>query len=110
METWVDVTGLVDETCSRLRPEELVHGENFNLYEAMLALQIGDSRMDIGMRRGGTQSAEALIAEGHAPLELEPAQLDGLAMQLLQAETTWHQGAFLPATVFSSLYMLDIDR
>lgn len=110
MTSWVDATGFIDQTCAELGPEELVHGENFSLYEAMLAIEIGDSRMDIGMKRGETPPAEVLLAQGRAPVDLEPAQMEALAMQLLQAETTWHQGALLPATVFSSLYMLDLDR
>lgn len=108
--SWVDATAFIDACCPRLHDEELVHGEGFSLYDAMLGVLIGNDKMDIGMRREGGPSAEQLVADGAAPLGLAPARLEALARQLLQAEASWHLGGMLPTTVFTSLYMLDIPR
>jgi hypothetical protein len=43
-------------------------------------------------------------------VELPPAQLLALLDRLLAMEATWHAGAMLPLSVFTSLYMLDVDR
>ncbi|KAL6771770.1 hypothetical protein ACKKBG_A27750 [Auxenochlorella protothecoides x Auxenochlorella symbiontica] len=110
MATWLDATAFLERGCGALHPEELVHGEDFSLYEAMLAIQIGDTKMDIGLRREQGPSLAEELASGHAPLALSLATLEQLGMQLMQAEATWHLGSMLPTTVFSSLYMLDIPR
>ncbi|KAM7250121.1 hypothetical protein ACFE04_024667 [Oxalis oulophora] len=36
---WADVSPLLDAACGDLRDGELIHGDNFNLYAAMSALE-----------------------------------------------------------------------
>ena len=89
---------------------ELLAAESFSLHDSMQAIEIGDPKMDIGLRREEVGTAEQLIAAGQAPVELPPAQLLALLDRLLAMEATWHTGAMLPLSVFTSLYMLDVDR
>ncbi|CAI0629395.1 unnamed protein product [Linum tenue] len=46
---WVDATPLLQAACTDLLDGELIHGENFNLFAAMSALEIMDPKMDSGM-------------------------------------------------------------
>lgn len=104
---WLDCQPFLARVCDGMALGELLHGENFSLYDSMTAIEIGDVKMDIGLRRdAGVPTAEELVASGAAPLDLPPTALLALMDRLLAMEATWHSGAMLPQTVYSSLYML----
>nr|GLL29944.1 N-alpha-acetyltransferase 35, NatC auxiliary subunit isoform X2 [Ipomoea trifida] len=70
---WADVSPLLQLACkdvvTDLGDGELVHGENFNLFAAMSALEIMDPKMDSGMVRS-YYSVDEAIECGAAPLPL----------------------------------------
>lgn len=104
---WLDAQPFLARVCDGMALGELLHGENFSLFDSMTAIEIGDVKMDIGLRRdAGVPTAEELVASGAAPLDLPPPALLALMDRLLAMEATWHGGAMLPQTVYSSLYML----
>jgi hypothetical protein len=108
---WLDAQPFLARVCDGMRVGELLHTEEFSLFDSMTAIEIGDIKMDIGMRRDEeVGTAEDLIAQGNAPLDLLPRQLLAVMDRLLVLEATWHTGSMLPQTVFTSLYMLQIDR
>jgi hypothetical protein len=84
--------------------------EGFSLYEAMSAVEIGNPKMDPGFRTGEATAPLQLAEEGAAPLDLSPQQCVDVMDQLLQLEATWHTGSSLAQTIYSSLYMLLLDR
>ncbi|KAI0518998.1 hypothetical protein KFK09_006437 [Dendrobium nobile] len=113
---WADVSPLIAAACNDLHDGELIHGENFNLFAAMSALEIMDPKMDSGMERNGFHSIEEAIENGAAPI---PLSLDrtvdvqrciDVMDHLLSCEATWHRGHSLAQTVFSCLYLLRIER
>ncbi|XP_020673871.1 N-alpha-acetyltransferase 35, NatC auxiliary subunit isoform X1 [Dendrobium catenatum] len=113
---WADVSPLLAAACNDLHDGELIHGENFNLFAAMSALEIMDPKMDSGMERNGFHSIEEAIESGAAPI---PLSLDrtvdvqrciDVMDHLLSCETTWHRGHSLAQTVFSCIYLLRIER
>ncbi|XP_020579472.1 N-alpha-acetyltransferase 35, NatC auxiliary subunit [Phalaenopsis equestris] len=113
---WADASPLIAAACSELRDGELIHGENFNLFAAMSALEIMDPKMDPGMERNGFHSVEEAIENGAAPI---PFSLDrtvdiqcciDVMDHLLSCEATWHRGHSLAQTVFSCIYLLRIER
>lgn len=89
---------------------ELLHGENFILHDAMVAIEIGDPKMDVGLRRGDTRTAAELIAAGAAPADLPLRTQLAVLDRLFCMEATWQTGIMLSQTVFTSLYVLEPER
>ena len=48
--TAVEVTDLLGKACESMKPGQLVHAETFTLLEALSAIEIGDQKVDIGVR------------------------------------------------------------
>ncbi|XP_022755178.1 N-alpha-acetyltransferase 35, NatC auxiliary subunit-like isoform X5 [Durio zibethinus] len=69
---WADASPLLDAACIGLRYGELIHGDNFNLFAAMSALEIMDPKMDSGIVCRYYSIDEA-IENGAAPV---PISLD----------------------------------
>ncbi|CAM6083048.1 unnamed protein product [Calypogeia fissa] len=107
---WADATGYLAAVCDELKVGELIHGENFSLFEAMSALEIMDPKMDAGMTTTGYKTVEEAIEKGAAPVVLKIPQIIDVMDHLLSCEATWHKGHCLAQTVFSCLYMLKLDR
>ncbi|KAG6549103.1 hypothetical protein Mapa_009329 [Marchantia paleacea] len=107
---WADATGFLKAACDDLGVGELIHGENFSLFEAMSALEIMDPKMDAGMTTTGYKTVEEAVESGAAPIVLTISQIIDVMDHLLACEATWHKGHSLAQTVFSCLYMLKLDR
>ncbi|XP_012474354.1 uncharacterized protein LOC105791033 [Gossypium raimondii] len=112
---WADASPLLQAACAGLRDGELIHGDNFNLFAAMSALEIMDPKMDSGIVCTYYSIDEA-IENGAAPI---PISLDStidvrctidIMDHLLACEAAWHKGHSLAQTVFSCIYLLRLDR
>lgn len=109
--SFIDVQPFLHAVCGDMALDELVHGDHFSLHDAMMAIEIGDPRMDVGMRRGEKiRTLAQRIAANEAPNELPPGQLLAVIDRLMAMEVTWMLGAMLPQTVFTSIYVLDTTR
>jgi hypothetical protein len=108
--TWVDASGFFFSVCAELDVGELIHGEHFNLFEAMSALEIMDPKMDAGMATTKYKTADEAIESGAAPINLSVHELVDVMDHLLACEATWHKGHPLAQTVFSCLYLLKLER
>ncbi|KAM7511569.1 hypothetical protein LguiB_010444 [Lonicera macranthoides] len=112
---WADVSSLLQSACHDLQDGELVHGENFNLFAAMSALEIMDPKMDSGIACRYYSIDEA-IENGAAPVPLsfdktvDVQCVIDVMDHLLACEATWHKGHSLAQTVFSCIYVLKPDR
>eukprot|EP00250_Pteridium_aquilinum_P007829 c17472_g1_i1 orf=715-2403(-) len=107
---WIDASTFISEVCADLEVGQLVNGENFSLFEAMSALEIMDPKMDAGMAGSGVITLEDAIESGKAPIDLSVLELIDVMDHLLSCEATWHRGHSLAQTVFSCLYLLNLDR
>ncbi|KAJ9535555.1 hypothetical protein OSB04_un001307 [Centaurea solstitialis] len=112
---WADVSSLLDSARNDLQDGELIHGENFNLFAAMSALEIMDPKMDSGIVCR-YYSVDEAIEDGAAPV---PVSLNktvdvhciiDLMDHLLSCEATWHKGHSLAQTIFSCIYLLRPER
>nr|XP_027068945.1 N-alpha-acetyltransferase 35, NatC auxiliary subunit-like isoform X3 [Coffea arabica] len=112
---WADVSPLLQLASQDLHDGELIHGENFNLFAAMSALEIMDPKMDSGIVSTYCSVDEA-IEKGAAPVPLSfNSTIDiqctiDIMDHLLACEATWHKGHSLAQTVFSCIYLLRPDR
>ncbi|XP_028186208.1 N-alpha-acetyltransferase 35, NatC auxiliary subunit-like isoform X7 [Glycine soja] len=66
---WADVSPLLQAACQDLQEGELIHGDNFNLFAAMSALEIMDPKMDSGIACTYYSLDEA-IENGVAPIPI----------------------------------------
>ncbi|CAN1290155.1 N-alpha-acetyltransferase 35, NatC auxiliary subunit [Linum perenne] len=112
---WADATPLLQAACTDLRDGELIHGDNFNLFAAMSALEIMDPKMDSGMICK-YYSVEEAIEDGVAPIPISFDRTTDVQCtidvmdHLLACEATWHKGHSLAQTVFSCIYLLSPER
>ncbi|KAF8013908.1 hypothetical protein BT93_I1691 [Corymbia citriodora subsp. variegata] len=112
---WADVSPLLEAACADLQEGELIHGDNFNLFAAMSALEIMDPKMDSGMV-SRYYSVDEAIENGAAPVPISfdktvdvQCTID-IMDHLLACEATWHKGHSLAQTVFSCIYLLRPER
>jgi hypothetical protein len=106
----LDVQPFLQTVCDGMQVGELLCRDNFNLHDAMIAIEIGDSKMDVGLCRGDTRSLEELLAAGLAPVDISLESQLAVIDRLMCMEATWHNGVVLSLTVFTSLYLLDTAR
>ncbi|KAK0570569.1 hypothetical protein LWI29_003304 [Acer saccharum] len=112
---WSDVSPLLEAACRELRDGELIHGDNFNLFAAMSALEIMDPKMDSGIVCKYYSIDEA-VENGVAPVPISSDKTIDVQCtidimdHLLACEATWHNGHSLAQTVFSCIYLLRPDR
>ena len=97
------MSGLLDAAAAALAPRELVSDAGFSLLGAMSSLQVGDAKMDLGLRPART--AADRIRAGKAPLRLRLAQCLDVCDRLLRRYATWLAGHTLAQTVFDCLYL-----
>ncbi|CAH2052191.1 unnamed protein product [Thlaspi arvense] len=112
---WADVSPLLSAACSGLHEGELIHGDNFNLFAAMSALEIMDPKMDSGMV-SAFYSIDEAIESGFAPVPISSDRtvnvesIIDIMDHLLVCEATWHMGHSLAQTVYSCIYVLRPER
>ncbi|XP_018826790.1 N-alpha-acetyltransferase 35, NatC auxiliary subunit isoform X1 [Juglans regia] len=112
---WADVSPLLESACKDLRDGDLIHGDNFNLFAAMSALEIMDPKMDSGIVCK-YYSVDEAIENGAAPVPIsfdktvDVQRTIDIMDHLLACEATWHKGHSLAQTVFSCIYLLRPDR
>ncbi|GBG79261.1 hypothetical protein CBR_g29413 [Chara braunii] len=105
-----DLMPLLRQACGDMDVGQLIHGENFSLFEAMSALEIMDPKMDAGMATGGYKTVEEAMTHGEAQIELTIPQLLDVMDYVLACEATWHNGHSLAQTVFTCLYLHKPER
>ncbi|UIZ28017.1 hypothetical protein KXD40_004446 [Peronospora effusa] len=105
---WRDVTQLMSAAAKELKVGQLMHEDDFKLFDSMSALELMDPKMDSGMLVNGAppQSISARLESGAVPLEFLSAR-DVLATldELSCCETGWLNGLPLVQTLLTSVYM-----
>ncbi|XP_047942690.1 N-alpha-acetyltransferase 35, NatC auxiliary subunit-like [Salvia hispanica] len=112
---WFDVSSLLHRASKDLRNDELITGDDFNLFAAMSALEIMDPKMDSGIV-STYYSVDEAIENGAAPIPLSIDRTSDIQCVIdimdhfLACEATWHKGGSLAQTVFSCIYLLRPER
>ena len=84
----------------------LLHGPLFSLHDAMLAVELGDPKLDAGARGGRGAGAVATPPTAPPTPAAAAAALDDLAAQ----EAAWHAGGSLSTTLLTHPWMLWPER
>ncbi|KAE9602311.1 hypothetical protein Lal_00050151 [Lupinus albus] len=112
---WADLSPLIKASSQDLQEGELIHGDNFNLFAAMSAVEIMDPKMDSGIV-STYYSLDEAIENGAAPVPISADKTTDVLCtidimdHLLACEATWHKGHSLAQTVYSCLYLLQPER
>ncbi|EIN07974.1 hypothetical protein PUNSTDRAFT_135491 [Punctularia strigosozonata HHB-11173 SS5] len=92
-DEFTDVTQVLVQGAQELRQGELIFMSGFDLTDAMSALEIGEPRMDSGVV---------------LPDEVTKPLFDPLA-PLLPEEMAWHSGTTLSQTIYTCLYVHNLE-
>lgn len=99
---------LLGSAAKELKVGQLVHAEDFNLFDSMSALELMDPKMDSGMLVNGQppQSIASRLEAGAITLEFSSTR-DVLATidELFRCEAGWLNGLPLAQTLLSCMYL-----
>ncbi|QRV86808.1 Mak10 subunit, NatC N(alpha)-terminal acetyltransferase [Ceratobasidium sp. AG-Ba] len=108
MTTFVDITEFMEDATGELDSGELLFMPNFALFDAMSAIEIMDPRMDSALVPPGVTPPEVPFTDPNAPLLAE--EVCWVLDRTLAAEMGWHSGYALSQTLYTSLYMHNIQH
>ena len=112
---WVTITTKFKELVSHLKPGELVQEADFSLFDAMSAIELMDCKMDAALQwrtfREYPRTLEEAIEKGFLKCSNHsPEELVGIMDEVLACIATWLEGHTLAQTVFTCMYLLDIEK
>ena len=112
---WTDVTNEFTSATKELDHGELIHGRMFNLFDAMSAIELMDSQMDPTVQWASfndyPRSLQEAVSKGILKYDNHsPQELVGIIDEVFACVATWLQGHTLAQTVFTSMYLLDVER
>lgn len=112
---WVTVTTKFKDLVSHLKPGELVQEADFSLFDAMSAIELMDCKMDAALQwrtfREYPRTLEEAIEKGFLKCSNHsPEELVGIMDEVLACIATWLEGHTLAQTVFTCMYLLDIEK
>ena len=112
---WVDITSKFTQLASQLNPGELVQDPDFSLFDAMSAIELMDTKMDAALQWRAFSSYPRTLEEAIEKGVLKcndhsPKELVGIMDEVLACIATWLEGHTLAQTVFTCMYLLDIEK
>ncbi|KAH9033987.1 Mak10-domain-containing protein [Lactarius deliciosus] len=100
-DDFVDVSDTFLNAAQDMELGDVILTEDFTLYDAMSALEIGDPRMDSGLILD--DDAERLVFSPLTPLL--PEEVCYVLDRAIACEMEWHAGYTLPQTIYTCLYV-----
>lgn len=107
-DVWVDIKAALDKGVSNLNVGEMLSVRNFNLAEAVSAVEIGDPRMDPPLQHD--MRKDALVDQGQLDLDLTLSQAAALLDDLLVKLVQWWKGHPPYLTLYTSLHLAARDQ
>ncbi|KAI0285229.1 Mak10 subunit, NatC N-terminal acetyltransferase-domain-containing protein [Russula brevipes] len=107
-DDFVDISDVFLDAAQDMEQGDVILTEDFTLYDAMSALEIGDPRMDSGL----ILEEEAQRPQFNPLTPLLPEEVCYILDRAIACELEWHAGYTLPQTIYSCLYvhcLADID-
>ena len=112
---WVDITSKFTSLADKLQPGDLVQDPDFSLFEAMSAIELMDKKMDASLLwmsfRSYPRTVDEALASGRIKYDAySPEELIGIMDEVLACIATWLEGHTLAQTVFTCVYLLDVEK
>ncbi|KAJ1771802.1 N-alpha-acetyltransferase, non-catalitic subunit [Coemansia sp. RSA 1813] len=104
---WLDITKELELGAKQLKVGELLKPDSFTLFEAMVAVQVMDPRLDMGML---TAEAQAEIALWDMNRKLTLTDVLWIMDQMFCCEMTLHHSASLLQTIYTCNYFTADDQ
>lgn len=106
--------GFLLQLGTELEIGQLHHNSTFTLQGSIAALELMDPKMDSGMKTESMlapiKTLDDAVNRGLALETLKPAELLGIMDDLVGALVSWLKGHSLVQTVFSCVYLHDVER
>ncbi|CAH0515497.1 unnamed protein product [Peronospora belbahrii] len=105
---WQDITQLMSAAAKELKVGQLMHENDFKLFDSMSALELMDPKMDSGMLVNGAppQSIAARLESGSVTLEfLSARNVLATLDKLFCCEIGWLNGLPLAQSLLTSVYL-----
>lgn len=107
---WIDITALCDLALQDMQPGEMVHAQQFRLFDAMSAIEIMDPKMDSGYNCEADMTLPRAIEQRIVKTELSHSELIAIWDWLLMYYLLWLEGHTIVQTVFCCLYLHDPEN
>eukprot|EP00124_Ichthyophonus_hoferi_P004545 Ihof_evm1s515 gene=Ihof_evmTU1s515 len=109
-QEWVDITSQFTQLAGQLPVGKLAHSSRFTTFEAISALEMMDSKMDVGVAYASDPNRilsieDALRRKIVKCRDFSLHEVVGIMDQLIASEATWLDGQPLPQTVFTCMYV-----
>ncbi|KAH3756733.1 N-alpha-acetyltransferase 35, NatC auxiliary subunit [Pelomyxa schiedti] len=109
---WMDVSDLLVKSAEEMELGEMLHIRDFDLHEAMSAVDMMDAKMDPGFKASTILTYDERIMLGLLPSSSTLTEIEvlGIMDKLLACEVAWYDGQPLTHTVYTCLYLHNIDK
>lgn len=101
---WQDITAEFKELCGVLDLGELIHDENFGLFEAMSAFEMMDPKMDSGII-GMPTAQENILTSTFKVTDFSNKELLNIFDGTLCGVASWLEGGSMAQTIFANTYL-----
>mmetsp|Transcript_36984 Transcript_36984/g.81224 ORF Transcript_36984/g.81224 Transcript_36984/m.81224 type:complete len:730 (-) Transcript_36984:61-2250(-) len=108
-ESWVDITSICDAAVTSMHVGEMIQSPNFRLFDAMSAIEIMDPKMDSGYNNSEDMTLERAVETGVVTQTMSHEDFIGLWDRLLMYFLMWLDGHTIVQTIFSCLYLQDLE-
>ena len=105
-----NVHHVLEESRKMLEVGQLLSCPTFELQSSITAREIGDPRMDPGVHRYDQRTLSERVGAGEAPLDLDTEAMLAVFDRIVQLEIGWQDHYMLSQTVYTCLYMMDLER
>ncbi|KAI9011283.1 Mak10 subunit, NatC N-terminal acetyltransferase-domain-containing protein [Gaertneriomyces semiglobifer] len=104
-DAWEDITDFFVEATTELDYGQLIHVDDFNLWDAMSCIEMMDPKMDAGMDIPPEERGDKIPVSGIKDQTFSAADIIGIIDQLCALEATWISGYLLSQTLFTCVYL-----
>lgn len=106
-----DITNDFFEDCKKLKTGELIMAEDFQLSEAMSAIELMDPKMDIGMKPFDPSiTFESLTAVGRLNINnMDEAEMIATMDAILASLISWLEGNSVAQTLLTCVFLNHVD-
>jgi len=107
---WLEIESVLQTASSKLKQGELLHGEDFSLQRTMTAVVVGSSRMDTLSGNDSQDPYELANTDAASVVDLSFEEKLYIMDRLLTSQASFHEGTGLGRSLYTCLYLFNLER